>query len=77
MAKTPSPYTLTGGAVDTYAALFKMGPLRDGVIPSKTGRDQLVSEGLADRHEGWNWLTSAGVIAAVDAEWAHTWKPDR
>lgn len=59
--------TLTGGAQDVMWALFCFGVQYDGGVPSKVGRDQLERLGLLDRHDGWNWLTSAGHIAAIDA----------
>lgn len=37
----------------------------DGNLISKTARDRLCHYGLADRAEGFNFLTKAGIIAAV------------
>ena len=57
--------TLTGAAVDTLWALFYLGPTQDGDLPSKSGRDQLVRLGMADRHDGFNWLIREGVESAI------------
>ncbi|WP_407112933.1 hypothetical protein [Bradyrhizobium sp. LMG 9283] len=38
--------SLSGGAINTLRAAFKAGPLDDGDVPSKAGRDELVSLGL-------------------------------
>lgn len=59
--------TLTGAARDVFWSLFRYGPSHDGDVPSKAGRDQLVELGLAARHDGYNWLTNDGAIAALDA----------
>lgn len=56
---------LTGAAIDVLWCLFKHGPTLDGEVPSKAGRSQLVDLGMADRHDGWNWLTREGVEAAI------------
>lgn len=45
--------------------LFVQGPTWDGNLISKCHRDDLVKAGLADRWDGWNWLTQEGVEAAV------------
>ena len=68
-----SPFTaqaLTGAALDVFWSLYRYGPSEDGDVPSKVGRDQLVELGLAARHNGINWLTSDGTIAAIDAGYA-------
>ena len=38
---------LTGGEIDTLVALVERGPLRDGGLPSKVGRDGLMALGFA------------------------------
>lgn len=38
---------LSGAAVDTLVALMRSGPLYDGDVPSKSGRDELLDCGLA------------------------------
>lgn len=38
---------LDGGQIDTLIALVEVGPLWDGDVPSKRGRDSLVAQGLA------------------------------
>lgn len=40
---------LDGSARDTLVALIKQGPLWDGDVPSKVGRDTLVYLGLASK----------------------------
>ena len=45
--------------------LFVQGPTWDGNLISKCQRDDLVAAGLADRWDGWNFLTQEGVEAAV------------
>lgn len=57
--------TLTGAAIDTLWCMFKHGPTWDGNLPSKAGRDQLVRLDMADRMDGWNWLTREGVMSAL------------
>ncbi len=37
----------TGGELDTLVALVERGPLHDGDVPSKTGRDTLLKMGFA------------------------------
>ena len=46
---------------DSLRCLFFNGPTWDGDVPSKLGRSELVRMGLAERYEGYNWLTRAGV----------------
>lgn len=53
---------------DVLGALFVRGPLYDGDINSKAGRDSLVELGLAERGFGWNWLARAGVEIALNAD---------
>lgn len=68
MTSEPIAETLTPAALETMWCMFAMGPTWDGDVPSKSGRDQLVRLGLAERYEGYQWLTREGVEAAVDAE---------
>jgi len=56
---------LSGAATDTLWCLFLNGPTWDGNVPSKTGRDELYDRELIERHEGWQWLTKAGVMLAM------------
>lgn len=56
---------MTGGEKDTLIALVECGPLWDGDIPSKVGRDSLIKQGLAVRvvvkgEDGWQAATYAG-----------------
>lgn len=41
--------TLSGAEIDTLVALVEQGPLQDGDVPSKTGRNGLIDAGLAVR----------------------------
>lgn len=57
--------TLTGAEKDMLVALVEQGPLWDGDVPSKTGRDALIAQGLAVRvvvkgEDGWQAATYAG-----------------
>jgi len=40
---------VTGAEIDTLVALVERGPLWDGDVPSKVGRDSLIDAGLAVR----------------------------
>lgn len=40
---------LTGAELDTLIAMIERGPLEDGDVPSKSGRDSLISRGYAVR----------------------------
>lgn len=56
---------MTGAEKDTLIALVEQGPLWDGDVPSKTGRDALIAQGLAVRvvvngEDGWQAATYAG-----------------
>jgi hypothetical protein len=56
---------MTGSEKDTLIALVEQGPLWDGDVPSKQGRDALVQQGLAVRvvvkgEDGWQAATYAG-----------------
>lgn len=56
---------MTGAEIDTLVALVEHGPLWDGDVPSKSGRDALLSSGLAVRivvrgDDGWQAASYAG-----------------
>lgn len=56
---------MTGAEKDTLIALVERGPLWDGDVPSKIGRDYLLSQGFAVRivvkgEDGWQAATYAG-----------------
>jgi len=56
---------MRGAELDTLIALVEQGPLWDGDLPSKTGRDCLIERGLAVRvvvkgEDGWQAATYAG-----------------
>jgi hypothetical protein len=50
---------------EVIRALFFHGPLFDGDIPSKSGRDVLVERKLVRRQNGWNALTDRGFDECV------------
>lgn len=56
---------MSGWARETARCLFLHGPTLDGDVPSKGGRSELVRLGLADRMDGWNWLTREGVDFSI------------
>lgn len=56
---------LTGGEFDTLIALIENGPLEDGDVPSKSGRDGLLDKGFAvkmikDGQDGYQAASYAG-----------------
>ncbi len=56
---------MTGAETDPLVALVECGPLWDGDVPSKSGRDSLIAQGLAVRvvvkgEDGWQAATYAG-----------------
>lgn len=58
---------LPPSARDVLGQLFLHGPLWDGYVSSKSGRDTLVSGELVERGHGWQWLTRRGVQVALCA----------
>ncbi len=67
----PLPAELSGAEVDTLVALVEHGPLWDGDVPSKRGRDDLIERGYAVRvvvkgEDGWQAATYAGRDAYKD-----------
>jgi hypothetical protein len=59
-------YGLSSAESEVLWCMFRNGPTWDGDLPSKTGRDGLVEYGLAERFDGWNFLTFAGTTLAID-----------
>lgn len=53
-------------AKEVLWCLFKHGPTWDGNLPSKDGRKWLVKKGYAAQGDGWNWLTTDGVLLAIE-----------
>jgi hypothetical protein len=56
---------MTGAMIDTLIALVERGPLEDGDVPSKSGRNDLIDAGLAVRvvvngEDGYTAATYAG-----------------
>jgi len=56
---------LSGAELDTLVALIECGPCEDGDVPSKNGRDSLISRGYAVRivikkQDGYTAATYAG-----------------
>ncbi len=63
--RTVNGMNLNGAEVDTLVALVEQGPLWDGDVPSKTGRDRLIDRGLATRvvvkgEDGWTAASYTG-----------------
>lgn len=59
---------LSSAAIDGLGQLFLFGPTWDGNVVSKSGRDELVVNGLAFRYEGWQSLTREGVKLALEMD---------
>lgn len=62
---------MTGAQIDTLVALVERGPLWDGDVPSKQGRDELIQLGYAVRvvfklEDGYTAATYAGRDAYKD-----------
>ena len=60
--------SLSGGSIDCLIAAFTQGPLFDGDVPSKTGRDALLEYGMVAKvvvngEEGYNACTYRGARA--------------
>lgn len=58
----------TGGELDTLIALVERGPLSDGDVPSKVGRDTLIKLGFAMKtvikgEDGFQVVTEKGLTA--------------
>ncbi len=60
-------FGMSSAARDVMRCLFFHGPTWDGDIPSKAGRGELFDLGYATRHQGWSYLTDAGVRFAIDS----------
>lgn len=58
--KIPHASSLSDAAQDVLSKIARLGPQEDGDIPSKSGRDELVSLGLVERVDGSNRLTAKG-----------------
>jgi hypothetical protein len=52
---------LSPAAMEVLRQLFMTGPVWDGNITSKSGRDELIDWTLAARHNGWTILTMNGL----------------
>ena len=61
---TPKP--LTGASVDVLWQMFRNGPTWDGDLASKVGRSDRVDLGDRGRVKNWNWLTTPGVLLALE-----------
>ena len=66
---TRSPFVidLSSSAIEVLHGLFIEGPLWDGDVPSKSGRDKLATFGLVTRLNGWQQLTKKGLDMALSA----------
>jgi hypothetical protein len=58
--------TFTRCHEETLWQLFKNGPTWDGNMISKSHRSDLTDMGYADRGDGWNWLTTEGVLLCLE-----------
>jgi hypothetical protein len=65
--RSPFVIDLSGSAIEVLKGLFVEGPLWDGDVPSKNGRDELVTFGLVTRLNGWQQLTKKGLGMALAA----------
>jgi hypothetical protein len=59
---------MSGAEIDTLYAMHKKGPLFDGDVPSKSGRDDLLEKGYAAKvvvngEQGYNACTYRGSTA--------------
>ena len=59
--------TTPHGQREVLWQLFRNGPTWDGNIISKPDRDELFKLGLAERVDGWSYLTRDGIEAAIAA----------
>lgn len=59
---------LAPSAREVMMQLFVGGPTWDGHVVSKIGRDALIELELAERWDGFQQLTLAGLMMATDAE---------
>lgn len=57
---------LSSGAIDVLGQMFLFGPVWDGNVVSKAGRDELIKNNLAYRYEGWQSLTREGLKLALE-----------
>jgi hypothetical protein len=55
---------INGSVIDTFLQLATI--TWDGNLISKTDRDYLVQTGYAKKVNGWNYLTTNGIIALVN-----------
>lgn len=60
------PEGISGAERETLWCMFLRGPTWDGDLPSKSGRSDLIDKGYAERGDGWNWLTTTGVLLALE-----------
>jgi len=63
---------LDGNELEQLQQLFH--PRWDGNVISKYGRDSLVNKGLAERWNGWNFITNLGMAVlelrgVLDEDW--------
>lgn len=63
--RDPTNLEMPSGVHEALWQMFLSGPIWDGNLVCKTSRKWLVSNGMADRAEGFNFLTGAGVAMAV------------
>jgi hypothetical protein len=56
--------------------MFFDGPVWDGNLISKEGRDRLVDKGLVERRHGYQWLTASGIDMAHSLKFTN-WKTNK
>jgi hypothetical protein len=67
---------LSGAAKEVMMQFFVTGPVWDGNLIAKSGRDELVDKGLAFRTNGWQSLTKQGLRVAMEAD-VKSWNNQR
>lgn len=60
--------TMPSGVYEALWQMFLNGPVWDGDLVCKTSRKWLVSNGMAERSSGFNFLTATGVNMAVSLD---------
>lgn len=63
--------SLNSAAQEVMMQMFLFGPVWDGNLISKSGRNELVDHGMAFRTDGWQSLTREGLTIAVTADVSH------
>lgn len=69
MADKPDLTAMPSAAEEVLAQMFMQGPVWDGNLVSKSGRDELLGRGFAMRVDGWQTLTKAGLLRAINTDY--------